>query len=541
MSEIPEPLATAFTDRYTFERELGRGGMATVYLAKDGKHSRSVAVKVLRPEVAAVIGVDRFLREIEIIAQLQHPNVLTLIDSGKAGDYLYYVMPFVEGETLRGWLARSGTLPSAEAVRLTLEIAEALNYAHQHGVVHRDIKPENILLSGGHAVVADFGIAKAVSTAGGVNLTRTGFPLGTPGYMSPEQAAGLMDLDVRTDVFSLAAVTYEMVVGQTPGMWLSEEAVRLGHFQDAEPGHRAKLDLLPGGAEQTLARAMALRPNLRYATPLEFAQRFAGAFGERLRYSAPQVEAIVNRAAELEATEPTLTGAMTIGGVERLAAEVGIEPAVVRRAAREVLSPAPRASQWRSSATPPAAAKRPSVFLGGPALLVFERVVEGEVPESEYVPMVEEIRLAINNVGQVSTLGNSIAWRSTAAPGSGVGRDVHVLITPRGGQTRIRVEERLNGLAGGLFGGLMGGLGGGGFGVAMGVGMGALHSPLAAGLLAGGIVLGAYSLARGIFRSKARSRTEELFVLINRLAQHVADTAEIADPGTPRISKGGKR
>ena len=185
-----ERLVLALSDRYRIERELGSGGMATVYLARDPRHDRHVAIKVLHPELAAALGGDRFLAEIRTTANLQHPHILPLHDSGEAGGFLYYVMPFVEGETLRDRLARERQLPIAEAIRIAREVADALGYAHGRGIIHRDIKPENILLQGGHALVADFGIALAVQSAGGQRMTQTGLSLGTPQYMSPEQEIG---------------------------------------------------------------------------------------------------------------------------------------------------------------------------------------------------------------------------------------------------------------------------------------------------------------------------------------------------------------
>src|SRR5213594_1527923 len=190
MTDPQARLTAALAGRYRVERELGRGGMATVYLARDLRHNRGVAVKVLRPDIAGAIGADRFLREIEIAAQLSHPHILPLYDSGQADGLLYYVMPFVEGESLRDRLTREGQLPLEEALQITREVTGALSYAHAHGVVHRDIKPENILLSGGVALVADFGIAQAVSSASTDQLTSTGMSIGTPAYMSPEQAVG---------------------------------------------------------------------------------------------------------------------------------------------------------------------------------------------------------------------------------------------------------------------------------------------------------------------------------------------------------------
>jgi len=228
-------LALALADRYRIERELGQGGMATVYLAHDLRHDREVAIKVLHPDLGAALGADRFLTEIRTTARLQHPHILPLLDSGSAdAGLLYYVMPLVTGETLRARLTRERQLPIADAVRLAREVASALDYAHQQGVIHRDIKPENILLQDGNALVADFGIALAVQQAGGQRLTQTGLSLGTPQYMSPEQAMGEKTIDPRTDIYALAAVTYEMLTGDPPFTGSSVQAV-VAKVLSAEP------------------------------------------------------------------------------------------------------------------------------------------------------------------------------------------------------------------------------------------------------------------------------------------------------------------
>ena len=205
-------LTSALGDRYALERQVGEGGMATVYLAQDLKHERKVAIKVLRPELSVSLGADRFLREIRVAANLQHPNILALYDSGECDGLLYYVMPFVEGESLRDRLSREQQLPLLDSLQITREAAEALAHAHQHGIVHRDIKPENILLLGGHALVADFGIARAVSQASEDKLTQTGMAVGTPHYMSPEQSLGSDHVDARSDVYSLGCVLYELLI-----------------------------------------------------------------------------------------------------------------------------------------------------------------------------------------------------------------------------------------------------------------------------------------------------------------------------------------
>ena len=225
MPELLGRLQTALAARYRLDREVGAGGMATVYLAQDLRHDRSVALKVLRPELAAVIGAERFLAEIKLTANLQHPHILPLFDSGEADSYLFYVMPFVQGETLRDRLTREKQLPVPEALRIAAEVASALDYAHRHGVVHRDIKPENILLHDGQALVADFGIALAASKASGARMTETGMSLGTPHYMSPEQAMGEREITPRSDVYALGAVLYEMLTGEPPFTGNTAQAV----------------------------------------------------------------------------------------------------------------------------------------------------------------------------------------------------------------------------------------------------------------------------------------------------------------------------
>src|ERR687889_1194711 len=222
---VTDRLKTALADRYQLQREIGRGGMATVYLARDIKHDRDVAIKVLDPELGAVLGAERFLSEIRVTANLQHPNLLPLFDSGEADGLLFYVMPFVEGESLRARIDREKQLPVDEAIRIATAVASALDYAHRKGVVHRDLKPENILLHEGQPVVADFGIALAITNAGGTRVTQTGLSLGTPQYMSPEQATGDRAIDGRTDVYSLGAVLYEMLTGEPPHTGATAQAI----------------------------------------------------------------------------------------------------------------------------------------------------------------------------------------------------------------------------------------------------------------------------------------------------------------------------
>src|SRR5688572_22360860 len=275
---VPSDLRDALADRYSVERELGRGGMAIVYLAHDLRHDRPVALKVLRPDLAVTLGPERFQREIHLAARLQHPHILTVHDSGAAAGHLWFTMPFVEGESLRERLDREKQLPVADALRIATEAARALDYAHQHGIVHRDIKPENILLTrDGSTLVADFGIARAL--AGDDGLTETGLAIGTPAYMSPEQAAGEHALDARTDLYSLAAVTYEMLAGEPPWTGPTAQAITARRMTGAPPSVRVVRPAVPTPVDDAILRALAPIPADRFAT--------TGQFGLALHAAAP--------------------------------------------------------------------------------------------------------------------------------------------------------------------------------------------------------------------------------------------------------------
>jgi len=544
VNDVPDALRSALGERYEVQRVLGRGGMATVYLANDHKHHRQVALKVLRPDLAASIGSSRFLQEIEIAARLTHPHILALHDSGEAGGFLYYVMPFIDGGSLRSRLTAARRLEPPAALAIARPVAGALAYAHRMGVLHRDIKPENILFAQGLPVVADFGIAKAISTAGGENLTRTGFPLGTPGYMSPEQAAGLTDLDPRTDVYSLAVVCYEMLVGETPGRWPTEASVLEGRFLEAPMGHRAVLATLPPAIEPALVRAMAIRLDLRTPAPEELLadltaaapRKLAAVAPPRRRFSEGEVQEIMRRAAELDAASPTMSGALTIGAIEQAAQEAGIPAEFVRQVAEQVRGPEPV----------PARAEAPGElssfkgvkpfssrwWLGAPTRLLVERVVPGEIAEADCAYLVEEIRTVIGNSGIVSTLGRSVSWVTNRASGSGVGRDLQVTITVRGGQTRITLQERLGAMAGGIMGGFGGGVGLGGLGPIVAVITESFHAPLTLLVIAPLWIVTALSGARSIFYYSVRSRERQLQGLGDRLAQMTASLIrEAALPG----------
>ncbi len=269
MADQLERLQAALGDQYVVDRAVGQGGMAFVYLARDIKHERAVAIKVLKPELASTIGAERFLREIRVAAQLQHPNILGLYDSGAADGLLYYVMPFIEGESLRDRLSREHQLPIEDALRVVREAAEALQYAHEHKIIHRDIKPENILLQGGHALVADFGIAKAVESATSSKLTETGMAVGTPHYMSPEQSLG-GDMDGRSDQYSLGCVLYELLIGQPPFDGPNPMAVLARHSLEQVPSMQVVRPSIPDAVEDATFRSLEKTPADRYPTMREF-------------------------------------------------------------------------------------------------------------------------------------------------------------------------------------------------------------------------------------------------------------------------------
>ena len=333
MTDLRDSVRHALSSRYQIVREIGRGGMATVYLAQDLKHGRQVALKVLRPEVAGALGADRFFKEIELAARLQHPHILGLLDSGTAGDLLYYVMPYVEGESLRHRLDRETQLQVDVAVTIAEQVADALDYAHRQGVIHRDIKPENILLSDGHAVVADFGIAKALTAAGGERLTETGLALGTPYYMSPEQATAARNLDGRSDIYALGCVLYEMLAGTPPFTGSTGQAIMARHSVDPVPSLRTVRGTVPGGVEWAISKAMAKVPADRFATAADFADALAhperarlnraprrGLVGAALVVGTVAVVALVSRSGVLPALfgGPTAVRSLAVLPVENL-------------------------------------------------------------------------------------------------------------------------------------------------------------------------------------------------------------------------------
>jgi serine/threonine-protein kinase len=336
MSEITDRLTPAIADRYRIERELGQGGMAIVFQAHDAKHDRKVALKVLRPELAAVIGAERFLNEIKVTANLQHPHILPLHDSGEADSFLFYVMPYVEGDTLRDKLDKEKQLGLEDAVEITRSLAAALDYAHRQGVIHRDIKPENVLLHDGQALIADFGIALAISAAaGGTRLTETGLSIGTPQYMSPEQAMGDRELDARSDVYSLGAMLYEMLAGDPPYTGSTAQAIVAKVITEKAPPVTAARDTVPPHVSMAIDKALSKLPADRFATAVAFAEALTNP-----GFTATLPPSQQAAAAERSPWNPVSIVASAVALLALgLAAWLGTRPEPPRRVARFVLVP----------------------------------------------------------------------------------------------------------------------------------------------------------------------------------------------------------
>jgi eukaryotic-like serine/threonine-protein kinase len=342
LTDAVQRLATALADRYTIERELGAGGMATVYLAHDVRHDRKVALKVLRPELSAILGAERFLAEIKTTANLQHPHILSLFDSGEADGLVFYVMPYVEGESLRDRLVREKQLPVEDAVRIAREVADALDYAHRHGVVHRDIKPENILLHEGRAQVADFGIALAVSRSdGSTRMTETGMSLGTPHYMSPEQAMGERDITSKADIYALGCVLYEMLTGEPPFTGPTAQAIVARVMTEQPRSLTLQRRTIPPNVEAAVGKALEKLPADRFASAAQFAEALANAAFTSSGVAATRIGPATGRAAWR--TSPVASralryapwavaaGAVAFGVWGSRGARVGHAPPVVSR------------------------------------------------------------------------------------------------------------------------------------------------------------------------------------------------------------------
>ena len=548
MTSLPPeilPLADSLAGQYDIERELGRGGMGVVYLAHDVKLDREVAIKVLPPLLAGTAEVrERFLREARTAARLSHPNIVAIHRADEIDSRVFFVMGYIAGESLADRLRRTGPLAPREAVPIVREIALALAYAHERGLVHRDIKPENILLeaSSGRAMVTDFGIARVAEAA---PLTMTGQVLGSVHYMSPEQVSGDR-LDGRSDLYSLGVVGFQALSGRLPFDNESASAVIVAHVTKVAPALRSVAPDVPEALASVIDACLAKDPDARYATGTALARALdeawdkgrSGVFTPPL-LSETQANAVWERAADLQAATSSnpappvsalpaarapasATSGIAMERVRESAIEAGISREHVDRAAEELgLVRGAGARDARARVDLPAPVQhRPLLtpLFAAPFKLYEEVDLEGEVATEDYDIMVDIIRRTLGDDGNVGTFGKTLTWTSRAQ--SKKGRNVFVTLVPRGGRTKIRVEERLGSLAGGLYGGIVGGTSSLGALAFVQV-MGATHSILASAAATAGVLLSTFSVARTILGSVKGGRAKQLARLRDELAAEV--------------------
>jgi serine/threonine-protein kinase len=537
------PLAAALAGQYDIERELGRGGMGVVYLAQDVKLDRKVAIKVLPPLLADTAEVrERFLREARTSARLTHPNIVAIYGAGEINSRVYFVMSCVEGESLAERLRHNGVLDPASAVPIIRDVAHALAYAHERGVVHRDIKPENILLDArsGRAMVTDFGIARVAEAA---PLTMTGQVLGSVHYMSPEQVSG-DKIDGRSDLYSLGVVAFQALSGRLPFDNEIASAVIVAHVTKAPPTLLSVAPNVPETVASVIDKCLAKSPDDRYATGDALARALDEAWEKRSKgpilgaplLSERQAQAVWERAANLQAATAShpappvgvlpagaapasLTSGIAMERVRESAVEAGISREHVERAAAEL--GLARGARVRTDLAVAPIHHRPILtpLFAAPFRLYEEADIEGEVMPDEYDIIVEIIRRKLSDDGNVGTFGRTLTWTTR---GSGKdGRNVSVTITPRNGRTRIRIEERLGHLAGGLYGGIVGGASGGLGSLAAMSAYHATNSALAAIGGAAFVVLSTFSLARTILGAMKSGRARQLAELRAELETEV--------------------
>jgi serine/threonine protein kinase len=544
------PLAAALASQYVIERELGRGGMGIVYLAHDEKLDRKVAIKVLPPLLADSAEVrERFLREARTSARLTHPNIVSIYGAGEIDSRVYFVMSYVEGESLAERLRRDGVLDASIVIPIIRDVALALAYAHERGVVHRDIKPENILLDAhsGRAMVTDFGIARVAEAK---PLTMTGQVLGSVHYMSPEQVSG-DKIDGRSDLYSLGVVAFQALSGRLPFDNESASAVIVAHVTKAPPTLLSLAPYVPDTVAAVVDRCLSKSPDARYATGEALAHALDEAWekrrrGEMLRtplLSEQQAQAVWERAANLQAatsshpapaiaplpsTAPaSLTSGIAMERVRESAVEAGISREHVERAAAEL--GLVRGSRTRADLALGPPPERPILgpLFAAPYRLQEDFEVEGEIADSEYELIVDVIRNVLSDEGSVSSLGRSLTWSSRMV--SRKGRNVSVSIVPRGGRTRIRIDERLGQIAGGLYGGIMGGPSGLSVFAATRA-FAATHSWIAAVAAGLAFELTTFSIARTILGVVKNKRAKQLARLRTELEAEVRASIASAGP-----------
>ncbi|MDQ2767955.1 MAG: serine/threonine protein kinase [Gemmatimonadota bacterium] len=556
MTSLPPdiaPLVASLVGQYDIERELGRGGMGVVYLARDVKLDREVAIKVLPPLLADSAEVrERFLREARTAARLSHPNIVAIHRADEINSRVFFVMGYIAGESLAERLRRTGPLSPSDAVPIIRDVALALAYAHERGIVHRDIKPENILLdaSSGRAMVTDFGIARVAEAA---PLTMTGQVLGSVHYMSPEQVSGDR-LDGRSDLYSLGVVAFQALSGRLPFDNESASAVIVAHVTKAAPLLRSVAPGVPVALASVIDACLAKEPGARYATGTALARALDEAWskGKQGAFTPPvlsekEANAVWERAADLQAATSShpappvsplpaalapasVTSGIAMDRVRESAVEAGISREHVDRAAEElglVRGGARRGTRVDALATP--LARRPILtpLFAAPFRLQEETDVEGEIAPADYELIVDSIRTALHDEGAVSAFGRTLTWSSRIS--SSKGRNVSVTLSPRNGRTRIRIDERLGQLAGGLYGGIVGGTSS----LAVWAATSAFHATHAivpTVLAAIAVELTTFSIARTILGLVKGKRERQLTAL---RAQLEADVRESIAAGQP--------
>jgi serine/threonine-protein kinase len=576
MSEL-SVLADALRGQYDIEREIGRGGMGVVYLARDLKLDRLVAIKTLPAHLAGSPAVrERFLREARTAAHLSHPNIVPIHRADEIAGEVFFVMGYVDGESLAQRIQTQGRPPFAETIAQLRDVALALGYAHAHGVIHRDVKAENILIerSTGRALVTDFGIARLAESK---PLTATGQVLGTVHYMSPEQVSG-EPIDGRSDVYALGVVAFLALSGRFPFDSETPSAILVSHVTKPVPRLAEAAPDVPLALAAIVDRCLAKSPNERFETSGALAEALDAARADaaaadrarsqhdRVLVSETQAQSVWRRAAELQAytsSQPapavpqppraarpvSESSAYRLDDVRASAVDAGIPDAFVQQALREhglMASPGGGASAERlpvraTGALPAVAIKDGpqtpvNLFLGTATRIVVEATIEGEMPERDYDLVLDVIRREIGEVGQIGSVGRTFSWAV-----SNQQRKLQISVMPRGGKTTVRLDEQLGNIAGGVFGGMMGGIGGGLGGAVMGSIAGGAHEPLL-GLAAWlAVVTSAFAGARFTLRRIFNSRRDKLREVASQLANQIAESTAAAEPSDSRGRLGSGR